>query len=136
MNWSVAVRIAGIALASFFIGAAVFFGFTSGLAGVVMSPVLSLFGFYFVFPVAILVTVVWFAYSPRWDSWLQRTGFIASVMALGYGVGVLYAKGSSSELVEPFQLACAVSGAFAAVLVTKIKRAPVAEGSRSPSPSP
>lgn len=71
-----------------FVGSAVLFGVTSGIGGLLASPLLAIFGWFFVVPEFIGVTVQWIAYKPQsgwrsfWRVWLVSTGLACLGMAL------------------------------------------------------
>jgi hypothetical protein len=71
-----------------FVGSAVLFGITSGPDGLSASPFLALFGWFFVLPELVGVTVQWVAYNPSrgarsfWRVMLVSVSIACLVMAL------------------------------------------------------
>jgi len=111
--------------ATFLTGSAIFFGWVSGLKGVLMSPLLSVFGWYFWFPAYALVSVSWGLYRPSKWRWAQRLVFIGIASVAGYLVStaVLWLLGAKDQsLAEAFCFASTGSGAMASCLVMVFKQ--------------
>jgi hypothetical protein len=70
----VTARITVISVAGMLIGSVVLFGIAGGPLGLLAGPVLALFGWFFIFPLAFGVTLLWAAYHPKpgrtVDAWL------------------------------------------------------------------
>ena len=128
MRLSLLIRVASISVATFMIGAAIFFGANAGVGGILFSPILALLGFYYLSPVTALVVAAWTVYSPEWRSWIQQVSFVVACAGIGYGAGIVLGRGSRPELVEAFRLACTMCGGFAGFLVSRMKKASAGEG--------
>lgn len=124
-----------IATMAFFAGSAVVFGWTSGVGGVVFSPILAVFGWYCWFPIFGLVSGLWWLFNPKKRSLTYRCIFVTASCVLGLLADLLLsAKGTSSppDLVEALRLACVLSGALAGCMVVVFKSMIVAHVSENP----
>jgi hypothetical protein len=109
---------------AFFAGSAVVFGWTSGIAGVILSPVLAVFGWYFWLPIFGIVLGLWSLFNPRKKSLVYRFAFVLASCLLGLAVSFLFsAKGTSTspDLVAALRVACAITGVVAGSMVVVIK---------------
>jgi hypothetical protein len=106
------------------VGSAVLFGVTSGVEGLLASPLLAIFGWFLVVPEFIGVTVQWIAYKPQrgwrsfWRVWLVSVGVACFGMAL---VGPKEA-GNAFRWTEAYVVATAVSASWSLWWVALAKR--------------
>jgi hypothetical protein len=113
-----------IATVALFAGSVILFGWTSGAGGVILSPILAVFGWYFWFPIFGFVSGLWWLFNPKIRSLTYRLAFVAASCLLGLAVSFfLSGKGASSppDLVEALRVACVVSGALVACMVVVVK---------------
>lgn len=113
-----------IATAVFFAGSAVVFGWTTGVDGIIFSPILALFGWYFWFPIFGLVFGVWWLFNPEKRSLPYRVAFVGGCCLLGLLLSLLVSGRSPSsppDLVEALRLACVFSAGLAACMVVILK---------------
>jgi amino acid transporter len=92
------------------VGSALLFGIVSGPLAVLASPFLSLFGWFFVLPELVGVTVLWFAHDPRkGPEWFWSMVFV-SVLVASTLMGLIGPKEQGHE----FRWTCAYVIATAA----------------------
>ncbi len=119
-------KILAIAALAFWLGSAVFFGFTGGpLVGisVLFYPLPALFGWYF-FPVVVLfVVLLWCGYTQRLLGFGPRVFFIALGGLVGGITMFVLTRGPGDSLAgEAFVAAGIVSGLLATILITTWKQ--------------
>lgn len=114
-----------VAAAAYFFGSAVFFGWSSGIDGLLMSPILAVFGLH-VSPVALwLVIFFWWAYRPNFGSWIYQFSFVTICGVVGLLASFLVVPAlfsGDSVLEEALRVSFSVSGAFAGALIILLKR--------------
>lgn len=113
-----------MATAVFFAGAAFVFGWTSGVDGIIFSPLLAIFGWFLWFPIYGLILGAWLLFNPRKRSLVYRAAFVTGCSLLGFVLSLLLSgrnPSSSPDLVEALRLACIISGGLAACMVVVIK---------------
>ena len=121
----IVLKIVSITTLTFFVGSAIFFGWSSGISGLLMSPILAAFGWYLWPLILWLVILLWCAYMPRIGFWVYRLAFIAICVAVGFLGSLLVYRGGfegDSVLGEASRVAFTVSGFFAGALIVSLKR--------------
>lgn len=110
------------------VGSAVLFGLTSGVEGLWASPLLAIFGWFFVVPEFIGVTVQWCAYRAQggwrsfWRVWLVSVG----VACLGMALIGPKESGNAFGWTEAYVAATAVSASWSMCWVALAKRSVIA----------
>jgi hypothetical protein len=80
--------IVAISVIGFLVGAAVLFGVVSGPLAVLAAPVLAVFGWFYLLPVVVCVTVLWAMNRPR-TTWSYHSWLFVAAGALGGGLLML-----------------------------------------------
>jgi hypothetical protein len=120
---SSALKIICISLASFLFGAAVFFGYTVGLSAMLLSPLLAVFGWFYLAPVVLFVAVLWVTYNPDRKAIWYRALAVALCMVVGGGFMAICGVGSSdSDWRLGYSLAGALAGGVASASVSLLKK--------------
>ncbi len=105
-------------------GSAVFFGLLSGPSAILFSPLLSVFGWFFIVPEFIGVGLQWLAYDPRKGSRNFWTVMVVSVVLAGAFMGLLGPKeqGSEGHWALAYVAAATTSAAASLVAIRFAKR--------------
>jgi hypothetical protein len=106
------------------IGSAVFFGLVSGPFAILFSPLLSIFGWFFVVPEFLGVGLLWLAFDPRKgpkNFWMVMAG---SVLVAGASMALLGPKeeGHQRYWMLAYAVAAAVSAALSLVAIRCAKK--------------
>ncbi len=119
-------------------GSAVFFGLVSGPLAILFSPLLSIFGWFFIVPEFVGVGLQWLAYDAKKGPRSFWTVMLVSVVLAGAFMGLLGPKEQGSEGLWALAYVAAATSSAAASLVAIhfAKRLARQRTSRSSEPPP
>jgi hypothetical protein len=110
---------------TFLAGSAIFFGWLNGLKGLLVSPLLSIFGWYFWFAAYGLVSATWMWYRPNRSGFSYRIAVLVVSSGAGYlfSLTVLFLLAAKDQsFAEAFRFAATGAGAISACLVMMFKQ--------------
>ena len=121
-----AFKIMLISVCCLLVGAGCLAGVMSGPAYVLAAPIVALFGWFFIVPIFILVSVMWALYSPRMVAVPWRIIFITSGCLTGCGVMFLVAlsgmRGPEPGWLYGYLIGGSLAGAVSCYLITVLKK--------------
>jgi len=118
-----ALKIMFISVCCLLVGAACLGAFMSGPAFILAAPIVALFGWFYILPIAIFVMVVWSLYGSHWGSWRHRIilmlccAVVGSVFMLIFGV-----RAPEPGWLPGYGVGGFLGGALGAYLVTVMKQ--------------
>jgi hypothetical protein len=117
------LKIALISFVGLLVGAAVLFGVVGGPWAVLASPVLAIFGWFYIFPILVCVGLLWAFYQPKWRrsfaAWLFVATGSAGASLLMVVIGV---RGPEPFWLIAYIVGGLVAGAVCGTLVVFLKR--------------
>ena len=104
-------------------GSACLGAFMSGPAFIFAAPIVALFGWFYIVPIFVFVTIVWALYGSHWASCPHRVVLMLCCAAVGSGFMLIFgARGPEPGWLRGYGVGGFIAGALGAYLVTVMKR--------------